>query len=24
VCQGFVNWSADKARQARILVKYAF
>ena len=24
VCQSFVNWSADKARQARILVKYSF
>jgi hypothetical protein len=24
VCQGFVNWSVDKARQARILVKYSF
>jgi hypothetical protein len=23
VCQGFVNWSGDKARVARILVKYA-
>ena len=23
VCQGFINWSGDKARVARILVKYA-
>lgn len=23
VCQGFVNWNSDKARLARILVKYA-
>jgi len=23
VCQGFVNWSGEKARQARILVRYA-
>jgi hypothetical protein len=23
VCQGFVNWSGEKARLARILVRYA-
>jgi len=23
VCQGFVNWSGEKARLARILVKYS-